>query len=283
MSAATRQDHRTDGPSLVEYLALVFALSVPFWVVGALVAPPPGVPMSLPVSSLSVVTPLLAAAILAFRRDGARGVAGLFRRALDPRRLRPRWLAATALLMPAVAVLTYALMAATGRPLPDPAIPLLTAPSLFVLFFLTALGEEMGWSGVAIDPMLNRWGALRASLLLGVVWAAWHVPLFLQQGNGLGYLAGQALVLVVTRVLFVWLYVNGGRSVLAAIVAHAMMNVSDTLFPNNGSAYDPVATLVVTVAIVALVSFLWSPRTLASWRFGLPRPAGGSRPTGLAA
>ncbi len=268
--------------SLVAFFALAFALAAPFWVLGAIVAPPAGVPMSLPVSSLSVVTPLLAAAILTFRRDGARGIGGLLRRALDLRRLRPRWLAATVLLMPTVAVAAYALLWVAGRPLPDPVIPLLTAPVLFGLFFLTALGEETGWTGFAIDPMLARWGALRASLLLGVVWAAWHVPLFLQQGNGLGYLAGQAFVLVVTRVLLVWLYVNGGRSVLAAIVAHAMMNVSDALFPNDGSAYDPVPIAVVTIAVVALVTFLWGARTLASWRFASARP-GGSGPAGAAA
>jgi membrane protease YdiL (CAAX protease family) len=40
------------------------------------------------------------------------------------------------------------------------------------------LGEELGWSGYAIDLLQARWGALGAGILLGSVWAVWHfVPL----------------------------------------------------------------------------------------------------------
>jgi len=52
-----------------------------------------------------------------------------------------------------------AVMRLAGRPLPDPNVPLLMAPVFFLLFFLPAMGEELGWSRYAVDPMQNRWGA----------------------------------------------------------------------------------------------------------------------------
>ena len=46
-----------------------------------------------------------------------------------------------------------------------------------------------------------------------------------------------------------------------------MMNVSEFLFPNYGSHYDPVITGVITAILAAVVTFLWGPRTLARFRY----------------
>ncbi|MCE9524274.1 MAG: CPBP family intramembrane metalloprotease, partial [Alphaproteobacteria bacterium] len=67
--------------------------------------------------------------------------------------------------------------------------------------------------------------------------------------------------------LIVWIYVNAGRSVFAAIVFHAMSNVSEFLFPNYGSHYDPFYAAIVLGTVAAAVTFLWGPRTLAHIRY----------------
>jgi uncharacterized protein len=67
-------------------------------------------------------------------------------------------------------VLAYWVMHLVGLPLPEPDIPLLLVVILFPVFFMTAMGEEMGWLGYAIDPMQDRWGALKASIIMGAVW-----------------------------------------------------------------------------------------------------------------
>jgi uncharacterized protein len=79
-------------------------------------------------------------------------------------------------LNPLIAILSYAFMRVVGLPLPDQVnVPLLDALIFFLVFFIAGIGEELGWMGYALDPMQNRWGALQASILLGLVRALIHL------------------------------------------------------------------------------------------------------------
>jgi membrane protease YdiL (CAAX protease family) len=148
------------------------------------------------------------------------------------------------------------------RPLPDPTIQWPAAPVLLAVFFISALAEELGWSGYALDPLQRRWGALGASLILGAAWSVWHFIPLAQVGRSPSWIAWWTLYAVASRVLYTWIYNNTGRSVFAVALFHAMANVSWQLFPNNGSHFDPqIAGLVVT-AIALLVTTIWGSRTL---------------------
>ena len=172
--------------SPLRFFLLVFALSVPFWLLGAVTGFEilPG----LPLSALMIVCPLLAASILIYREEGPAGVRGLLTRSLDFRSVRPKaWYLPIVLLMPALTVLAYGLMRWTGRPLPAFELPVGPALAMLAAFFVAAIGEEAGWTGYAIDPMQERWGALAASLLLGAVTVLWHlVPLLRRTGRRTG-------------------------------------------------------------------------------------------------
>jgi membrane protease YdiL (CAAX protease family) len=123
-----------------------------------------------------------------------------------------------------------------GLPLPnEPYIPFLQIPLLLVLFFILAIGEEVGWTGYATDPVQDRWSALTTGIILGLVTALWHFVPLIQMGRTLIWIAWWALGSISIRILTVWLYNNTGRSLFAAIVFHAMFNVSFALFPNYGS------------------------------------------------
>ena len=79
--------------------------------------------------------------------------------------------------MPLIYFLIYAVMRLMELPLPsETRIPFMTIPVLFVAFFIAAAGEELGYTGYAIDPMQDRWGALKAGIILGLIWAVWHYP-----------------------------------------------------------------------------------------------------------
>ena len=122
------------------------------------------------------------------------------------------------------------------------------------MYFISATCKELGWVGYAVDPMQRRWGALRASIVLGVVRQVWHLIPDLQAHHRASWIAWHSLQGVALMVLIVWSYNQTGQSVLAAILVHAMDNVSWSLFPNYGSGFDPFVTGMVTVITAVIVT-----------------------------
>jgi hypothetical protein len=116
--------------------------------------------------------------------------------------------------------------------------------------------------------MQDRWNALQASLLLGPVWAVWHVVPLGQVGRSPGWIAWWCLFAVALRVLIVWIYNNTGKSVFAAALCHAIANLSWQLFPNYGSHWDPRITGLITAFAAVIVTVMWGPQ-----RFARPRNA----------
>ncbi len=242
------------------FFGLVGLFSIPFWAIGfADIEILPG----LPVSALMVAAPVTAAAVLIRRDHGPAGVATLLRRAFDYRRVTTRrWYIPTTLLLPLATLAMYGVMRLLDRPLPDPTIQWLAAPVLLVVFLISAVAEELGWSGYALQPLQQRWGASGASLILGATWSVWRFIPLVQVGRSPSWIARWTLYAMASRVLYTWTYNNTGRSVFAVALFHAMANLSWQLFPNNGSHFDPqIAGLVVT-AIALLVTTFWGPRTL---------------------
>lgn len=251
---------------------MVFALSLPFWLIGAIAEHfSIGLPFNLPVSALTFVCPLIAAFILVSREEQPGGIKRLLKRVFDLKRIRHKiWYVPIIFLLPGIYLLSYAIQRLVGRPLPEPHLSFLMIPLLFVVFFIPAVCEETGWMGYAADPMQARWSALTTSILLGAVWAIWHVVPDIQAHQTWAWIAGQRFYSVALRILIVWLYNNTRKSVFAAIVFHDMDNVSVySLFPDPGSHYDPAITGALTAIAAVIVTFLWGPKTLARFRYAV--------------
>lgn len=234
------------------FILLVVLLTIPIYILGFVteIELLPG----LPISSLASFCPALAAMLLRYKEAGFRGTSALMKHVVDFKRVPSvLWFAVAFLLQPFIAVVVYGLMRLFDYPLPAPEIEVLSALILFLPSMLAALGEELGWSGYALDPLQERWNALTASLVLGAVGAIWHFILFRQAGRDLTWIFWQSLTLIATRILHVWLYYRSGKSVSIVAVAHAMLNVSWLLFPNGGSHYDPRLTALVSLVLALLV------------------------------
>jgi membrane protease YdiL (CAAX protease family) len=258
------------GRSPLWFFVWVVAISIPFWIIGAVVEQylPKDRLINLPLSSLMTFNPMIVALILIHRESGMQGVKALLKRVFDFKRIRNRvWYLPIFLLMPLIMVVEYIVMILTGNPIPDPQVELLMAPVLFVAFFIAAVGEELGWQGYAFEPLQTRWNALGAALILGVVWALIHIVPDFQMNHTLTWIIAQRLGTVALRVLIVWIYNNTGQSLFAAITLHAMNNVSTFLFPNNGSYFDPVIAFFIMGLIAVSVVIAWGPKTLARYRF----------------
>lgn len=250
----------TEPQSPGKFIFLVIALSIPLWLIGAFT--PLQIMPGLPVSSLMVLCPLTASLVLVYSENQTTGITRLLKRSFSFRQIKSRvWLIPTLFLMPGIAVLAYGLLRLLQKPVPAPEFHVISTLVMFLVFLIAALAEEIGWSGYAIDAMRRRWNALQASLLLGVIWAAWHIIPFIQAERSLTWIIWQCVTLVTARVLLVWLYYNSGRSVIAVALCHTMINVSWQLFPVQGSHYDPMITGLITTFIAVLVVLVWGPRT----------------------
>lgn len=239
----------------------MFALTVPFWVIGAVAGIQllPGVP----VAALAVVCPVSAAIILVYQESKFAGVKALLMKSFDYKRIAPRvWFVPILFLLPVVAVLSFMVTRAMGVPIPAPHIAIVATLQLLALFFVAALGEELGWSGYAIDPLQKRLNAFSAGLLLGMVWAAWHIVPLLQTHRALDWIAWWCVGTVSLRVVMVWLFNNTGKSVFAAALFHAVSNVCWQTFPIHGSYFDPRINGLIMLGLAALVTVASGPRTL---------------------
>jgi CAAX protease family protein len=262
--------------SLLMFFLLLFVLSVPLWVLGVtnLVALPKDTPLYVPnlLWHISIaILPMIAALILVYRERGSDGVKHLLKRPFEYTRIKGKiWYVPTFLSFPLLMVLEYEVLKFMGVGLPDLRSPGLLVPIFFVLFFALGIGEELGWSGYALGPLQDRWTALGAGLLLGVVSAVWHLVPLMQEPHTPMWIVWHSAHMLPLRIIMVWLYNNTGRSMFAVVAFHATVNIGETVWPFYGTTgyYDPLITFILLAVMAAIATFLWGPATLARYRYG---------------
>jgi membrane protease YdiL (CAAX protease family) len=166
--------------------------------------------------------PSLAGITLTALVDGRSGLRDLFAR-MGRWRVRPQWYAAALLIPPALILVVLLVLRTLASPV--------FAPHLFPLGFsfglVAGFFEEIGWTGYAFPKMRAQSSALTASLLLGVLWGLWHLPVVDYLGAAsphgaywLPYFLAFVAVVSAMRVLIAWVYSNTS-SVLLAQLMHA--------------------------------------------------------------
>jgi membrane protease YdiL (CAAX protease family) len=131
----------------------------------------------------------------------------------------------------------------------------------WLIWILTfGLGEETGWRGFALPRLQKTWSARSASLILGGLWAAWHIPTFFYNYElsllsifsfTIGILSGSALL--------TWLYNSTGGSLLACILWHGSYNAA---VAGAGGAVAVIETAAVIIAVIVIAN-RYGPETLS--------------------
>lgn len=252
--------------SALVFFALVFALSLPFYALGAMGGRLPGLPQ-LPSSALMTFVPVIATLILIYRQGGIASIMALVRRSADVRAFRhPDWLLTALLFMPLVCVLEFGVLRLMESAVPQPEIVLANVLFLFVAFFIAATGEELGWQGYAYPALRTRRGILPSAIILGSAWALWHVIPYVQLGRNPAWILWHSLSAVMLRIIIVWLFENTGKRVFSAVLFHTMINLSWALFPIDGSHYDPFVTFIILSLAVGIIVGLWGVKLRDSGR-----------------
>lgn len=253
------------------FVLLLFGLCIPVWVIGAIydIELFPGFKLF----QAGLAMPMIAALILTYHEHGWVGTVALLRRTYDASRIRPKlWFLPMLLVYPSIGFINYWVMRQAGADIPPPQFSLIGFLGYCTVFFMT-YAEELGLTGYALDPFQKRYSALATGLLLGVVWAGYHIPGFLISGYyTAGWIFWHAVYTVVSRVLFVWIYNNAGRSLFSMALFHWTFGLFWSLWPQDNLQkavpfYNPQITAMVAVLYVLIVAYVWGPKTLAKFRF----------------
>lgn len=212
----------------------------------------------------STFGPLVAAFVVARISEGREGVRSLWRRFWDLR-LPGIWLLVSFLLPILLIAIPRFIVVPMGYPLwlGWASQPLMVLGWLLNNFTRSGgLSEEFGWRGYALPQLQAKWNALASSLILGVIWAAWHIPLWFLAGSsqqGTSFLLFLANLLLLS-ILYTWLVNSGRGSILVAVIFHAICNTVAQMFP------EPTANLFYWIVLgltVVLVLVIYGPGRLS--------------------
>jgi membrane protease YdiL (CAAX protease family) len=233
---------------LVAYFILAYTLA---WMLIPLV-----VSVSVAFGLLGLFGPTIAAIMVTSVVEGRSGVRQLLRRVVQWR-VALKWIAVAVglpfILSATVLVLNAVLLGEPIAILPN------EAPVLTLILGLLVIGEEIGWRGFALPRLQTRFNSFTASLILGSLWAAWHLPNSFIPGLE-RYLTAFPVFLVWVvsmSVLFTWLANHTRDSIFIAWLFHAAINVSlGFLFigDNVRQWWLSAAVFAVTALTVAILT-----------------------------
>lgn len=185
----------------------------------------------------------------------------------------PHWYLGTLILIPTFVVVgTLTLPGAATSYTGTPPLQIIAAfLARFVLFGFIGgpLAEEPGWRGFALPLLQSRYNQLNASLLLGTVWALWHLPLFMtaSEGGGPGVSHAHVILLFAQFVratlaftlVLTWLFNRTHGSLVLAMSAHAALNASTVFlvtFPTSLVAHSnlPILIGMGTLGLIVLAA-----------------------------
>jgi membrane protease YdiL (CAAX protease family) len=202
------------------YFLLTFAISWASWFAVFLLPLPR--PWRAVLNQAGLAGPLLASLVIVAALHGARGL-GRFLGRVFQWRAGVQWYLFVLFGAAALGLAAIGMNALGGGKGPSAGFAL--APGAL----LSGLREEHGWRGFALPRLQERYGAAKAAILVGVMWALWHLPIlpFPRMGlPGVGMTAMFVLEVVALSVLMTWVYNHTRGGLLLPVLYHAAYNLT---------------------------------------------------------
>ena len=208
--------------------------------------------------------PSLAGIFWTWRINRREGLRDLFARALRFRFSAGYYailLAVWPLVFAGAALLSYASglpIASFGAILAQLTSPLAFAGMLLATLFIGPISEEFGWRGFALDLLAPRMGPIFSSILIGLVWGVWYLPIFYMVGTAQSQVNILPFIIdtIALSITFTWMYQSTGRSLASVILLHFMYNLSMALMPLNDRAIFFLILLQIPIAIPLVIGWL---------------------------
>lgn len=267
----SEKDKRTDISNLCSYFIITFVFTWFFWIIGLLTSRDI-IPLRLSYLVWVVIGahgPLAASFWLSYRANGIRSAKKLL---FSGFRLRMRFIWWVAILVgPSIlAGLAFWINTSTGNFNPDTTLlekPLLIVPNLVFMFFMGgSFQEEFGWRGFALPRLLSLYTPFSTSVILGVIWGFWHLPLFYIVGLSQSFMNFGLFLpsTIAFSFFFTWIYFRTNYNLFSALLLHAVINTSFSVFPpteqiEHGSNI-PFAILLLFYITAAAILIIWDKR-----------------------
>ena len=121
--------------------------------------------------------------------------------------------------------------------------------------------EELGWRGYGVDSLRQYFNLWNTSILFGLLWGIWHLPLFFIHGyyhhelweTNIVYVMNFFVSVITASILMNWLYYKNGRSIIVAIVFHCMLDIFYVVFQTEPFTKCIATVLMAVVAAVLVV------------------------------
>ena len=211
--------------------------------------------------------PLVGALLMTAIYEGWSGVKALLKRGLDFK-IGWKWYLVVFFLLPLLIGLPLLVAQMAGETIPgswalreagDAPLPIFAVIAFFIIFFNGGpLQEEFGWRGYATDRLQEKFNALWTGIVMGLLWASWHLPLLFIPREEAYYNRpawGMFLTTTLVTILFTWIYNNTNRSIFATLIFHTMFNWTNFFFPTFET--DIGGLLFFGLAIALVVVIVW--------------------------
>lgn len=223
---------RQDSSPLGTYMALAYVFSWVLWAPVVLLFPDATAPpvWAIVLAFAGIFGPSMAAIATAAIHEGRAGLRPLFAKLLRWR-VGWQWYVLVLLAPPAFVWIGACIHALLGGAVGVSGIGWTLGAAVILATFIPfgPLGEELGWRGYALPRLETRFSPLTSSVMLGIIWAAWHLPMFWFPPVGLptrslGTVGTWATSVVSWSVLLSYVARRTRYSVPIAILLHAALN-----------------------------------------------------------
>lgn len=208
-----------------------------------------------------VFAPAFVAVWLTFRREGGVGVRALLSR-LVQWDVGIRWYVFALTYIAAIklaAALIHRLATGEWPRFGDEPLYLMLAAIIASTMLFGQAGEEVGWRGYALPRLAARFGLAGASIVVGIIWATWHLPLFFIPGTDITGQSFPLYLLAVTAVsvAIAWLYEHTSGSLFLTMLMHSAVNNTKDIVPSVGP--KPTNPFAVSASLMGWLTagLLW--------------------------
>jgi membrane protease YdiL (CAAX protease family) len=242
---------------LISFFVLTYIVTWSLWLPLVISGDRVPGPLGFVLAPLGSLVPSTLGVVFVGLLGGRSGVRTLLGRLIHAR-IGLRWyLAALALTMLAPLAVGVSILMGGDTPVVDRSIFGILFLFAFMIFPGSALGEELGWRGFALPRMQARNSALKASLIIGVLWGLWHLPLWLigRESNPISLYVPFVIAVIATSVICTWLYNNTGGSLFIIVLYHAAINLPITVLitPLGSQQAQPFLIYVALTAAAAVI------------------------------